>query len=582
MTIARATPLARRRAFTLLELIVAVGAVALIAVGIAAVFESVSRTVSGGKRVSRLNQFAALVERQMREDFKNMTRDGVLVIRHQYAFDAEPIPLHSEDASPRPRRTDEILFMKRGDFTSARSPTLPGVTASGSEAIIHYGYGTRLNPLEDYPGKSIGPSDPRYDRPHIADGRQPNRDYREGLELGSDADFDNPNRYAADWTLLRRVTLLVPPTSSNPNIPPASDTEYWDPLGIDRDDALDNEIQIGGQPAAASAFRSLAKHYFNGEFDTVRRAAQDPASWAPLVSSGIVDVATSDLAEIRRVIMDAGEYSWNIGDANFGDARAQFDPTSATYLLDNQYNANLNLTDLNNNLLHMHSWMEDLFPTDTSMSGGNIPQRPRYEPQVPDFVGMMETYGDDGSTTGRTREAYRMADQRVLSSAIFSAHCSEFIVEYSFGRRNTDDTSPAFGELVWHGLERDLALDGENIPAVRPYPFYVDPTDSGETPLNYPFFQTYTRLDGTTTQRELSGALVYGVQAWGAPGVERLVAHFGYTDPAYQPPGANDPETIPWQWPTLLRVTVTLADPADPSNEETFQFVFETPDGRVF
>jgi len=39
----------------------------------------------------------------------------------------------------------------------------------------------------------------------------------------------------------------------------------------------------------------------------------------------------------------------------------------------------------------------------------------------------------------------------------------------------------------------------------------------------------------------------------------------------------NVPETLPWKWPKLLRVTVTIADPIDPSFERTFQFIYDLP-----
>jgi hypothetical protein len=39
----------------------------------------------------------------------------------------------------------------------------------------------------------------------------------------------------------------------------------------------------------------------------------------------------------------------------------------------------------------------------------------------------------------------------------------------------------------------------------------------------------------------------------------------------------RSPENLPWPWPTMLRITVTLADPADPRIEQTFQFILRLP-----
>jgi prepilin-type N-terminal cleavage/methylation domain-containing protein len=74
-----------RRGFTLLEILVALGAVVVVAVGLASIFRSVGETVSAGRRLSRINQVSKLLEQQLRSDFGRMTRDGFLAIRQGYA-----------------------------------------------------------------------------------------------------------------------------------------------------------------------------------------------------------------------------------------------------------------------------------------------------------------------------------------------------------------------------------------------------------------------------------------------------------------------------------------------------------------
>jgi hypothetical protein len=83
--------------------------------------------------------------------------------------------------------------------------------------------------------------------------------------------------------------------------------------------------------------------------------------------------------------------------------------------------------------------------------------------------------------------------------------------------------------------------------------------------------------------------------------------YFGFTDPTFQPGtigpqrdefdferslsadeaarraqtgrlSLQDPDTIEWPWPKLLRVSITLADAGDPTIEQTFQFVFRLPE----
>jgi len=73
--------------FTIIEIMVTVGILVLVAAGVASVFTSISDTVNTGKRVSEINRFSAQLERVMRRDFENMTRDGYLVIANQYTND---------------------------------------------------------------------------------------------------------------------------------------------------------------------------------------------------------------------------------------------------------------------------------------------------------------------------------------------------------------------------------------------------------------------------------------------------------------------------------------------------------------
>src|SRR5690606_34047701 len=101
-----------------------------------------------------------------------------------------------------------------------------------------------------------------YARPQLAD---TNIHPGGRARLGNFTDPGNPNRYAADWTLLRHVTLLVPradPVELRP-----SQTGFarltMPAHGIEPNaySWLDSEIQVGGQPAASSVFRALAVQF---------------------------------------------------------------------------------------------------------------------------------------------------------------------------------------------------------------------------------------------------------------------------------------------------------------------------------
>jgi prepilin-type N-terminal cleavage/methylation domain-containing protein len=51
--------------FTLLETLVAIAAVVVVAAGLAAVFDSIGKTVAAGRRVSRVNEYGRLLEQQL-------------------------------------------------------------------------------------------------------------------------------------------------------------------------------------------------------------------------------------------------------------------------------------------------------------------------------------------------------------------------------------------------------------------------------------------------------------------------------------------------------------------------------------
>jgi prepilin-type N-terminal cleavage/methylation domain-containing protein len=114
-----------RRAFTLSEIVVAIGLLAIVGVVVGTIFASVGDTVTQGREVSNLNRFVARVERTMRNDFENMVREnGFMVIRNETTSlyngtnpTRLPVALTVTDPAPRPRRIDEIMF-----FAATSSP----------------------------------------------------------------------------------------------------------------------------------------------------------------------------------------------------------------------------------------------------------------------------------------------------------------------------------------------------------------------------------------------------------------------------------------------------------------------------
>jgi len=606
--------------FTLVELLVAIGSLVFVAVGIAGVFASIGDTVARGRSVSALSAYAAVLERQLREDFASMSREGFLVIRHELADEGNPVPLFAGQpiGAFRERRIDEILFFTDRPSRSAREPLAPGFVPEGSAARVYIGHGQRRR-------VDVDPSS-FYRRPDVGD---------ENLtgDLLGDPAAGNPNRFARSWTLLRHETALVQPGGALADRPPLS--------GALLAASDDNRLQIALQPAAESVFRSVNRLDFSGcgtffpSVSTIRETSASGAGTAtsfdsPLFASGLVDVATTSLDEIRAQVSASPALTIVPGP-----------PTEYAYLTPAE------LTDCGDYtgvpavvgpVGVQQAWMLDALPAPSHdvfvTLGGSGPFAPgvepgyatstrapderarvRYEPAAPD---LHTAFGQPSAV----ERAIRLADQQMLASSTLVPSCSEFIVEFSFGKTDED------GRLIWHGAEREIDVDRDGAfdPAiderVLPYPqYYKDvrgtpadragshfvpyrlrtpPTDSSapgvgdnpremtaEVPVGDPIAPglagDYADVGDRFASFPVLPEVVHGVED--ARG-DTLVSYFGYTLPFFDP---DDPDNdgdggdaaasdvMPWPWPELVRVTITLVDPADESIERTFQYVFPTP-----
>ena len=438
--------MARARAFTLIEVLLAVGAAAIIAVGIAAVFSATGDVITGGRRVSNFSRYAAQIEAQLRADAAAMTRDGYLLIRNEEAYDGEDIATFADQFPDqhRPRRIDELMFFVRGEYKTAREAMIPGFVARADAARIYYGHGTPVNPMAS--GDDPNDPDTVYNKPEITDVLGNGPFGYDADSVFGDADIEgNPLAYAADWTLLRHVLLLTQPRSTIPDIP------FNPPYGLAPINLDDTDRQVALQPAASHMFRALMGVIPD---PTIVIASEIRPGW-PQVPSGLIDIATTDLPEIRSIIvaMQTADqdpvYPWNItSKADFDAAVREWAPPP------------LNLADPNDvdRLVGIHEWMKEGLPALSHINEWDERVRMRAEPIAPNYVGVI---GD--TTLSDIEQIYRPADQLMLSSSNFVPNCTEFIVEWSFGEIYPFD-HPLHGQTVWHGLERRVDLDGDGDP----------------------------------------------------------------------------------------------------------------------
>lgn len=547
----------RTGAFTLLEVLVAVGAVALLTVGIAAIFSAIGKTVSGGRRVSVKVGMAAMIEQRLREDFSHITREGFMLIRQQVLdVDAngtitnqDAVELSSTDPAPRARRVDEILFFDRGTFHSSRLPLSDELVVTSNAARIYIGHGQRQSDRTNDPNALDA-----YRVPKLND-----RNATAGYKLG-DRTAGNPNRYASDWMLLRHQLLLVPPESADSSRVTRPFLTIADPTTpASRLLLRDKSGQIGGQPAIGGIFRCTNLFPFEMPNDEYLRPLPSPL--AHYYSSGLVDIASMDLSEVRSWVMTVVE------------APSAYIPNNngSNYIPIGQ-------TPLGSRLDVTHEWMNNALPTESdpmpqvTPRGDDVPgSRMRYEPLPPDLLGASST-GDV------MQDALARADQMILTSSNFVPRCSEFIVEWSFGDVDLG------GNIVWHGLDRVGDVNGDGLAAAneyvaRPYP-----------PLTPAGVAAYHRVPGDDgVLYPMTDRLIYGYPArdytdgpnsyTADPRASRiLTSHFGWVNTEVNPsPLAKAPPA--WAWPKLVRITLSyVTDAKKPNVEETLQFVLDVPD----
>ncbi|CAN5719072.1 hypothetical protein BH11PLA1_BH11PLA1_11530 [soil metagenome] len=614
-------PAAPQRGFTIIEMLVAVAAVALLTVGILQVFRSTATTVSSGRRVSNLLTYANLLERQLREDVSHMSRRGFLVIRNEQV-NAQTAP----GLAIRPHRVDDLIFFTEGRYTTVRNPVNPRVIATAPAARVYYGHGLRSDPREAFSSTPPALTDPDYAQyPYFT--------------------LPGANQYAKDWILARQVTLMAEPRSTQTSIP-----DPQDPIRViaPTSDQSDSAVQIAQVVAVPSIFRALARNTDISGTQSLRK--NDLTGGVPSLASGLVDIAAEDLSTVRDFITSPVKL------ADIRSAAPAFVSGGPTVQLGGR-------TQVADDLLEqMRAKMQDAFPAAEvgGALGGdaNAYRRIRVEETAPNALGVNFSAGDEVE-----RDKLR-SDQQMLAAHSFVPHCTGFIVEWSFGETIPAIASlvaPGAGRLIWYGYPRDTLLD-TNVVGERVLPYYQTvqqlqayvgdkaqtsqlftlrsaPTTSAGRPLtaryrpNPNMFDAAYRLPPLATDAGQHFALysyfgfsdpywppegVMNEAATATPTVPVIVtrdaridfldlasldvqnAGVNFADPERTAPTSiailardvnfntvyepqlgevlNVPQTLPWKWPKLLRITVTLADPKTPSFERTFQFVFDLPE----
>lgn len=237
------------RGFTLTELIVAVGAVALLTLGIGQIFSSVGRLVGSGAAIAETDQFARAIGSQMRKDFDGFAQlrpdETFMAIRCRRVGDLNgdgsatgserAVYLTPEDRQADIRdgilpyaagsraittRLDDIVFLafSGGDNSYSTAQRVTNSTTPATQvARIHYGHSLRPAPDRvffydpNFAGRNTS-NTPR--RLWFADGdfgsrpSDNNRFNTGGLEPTLQGKSTGRNEYAGQWLFSRHALLL--------------------------------------------------------------------------------------------------------------------------------------------------------------------------------------------------------------------------------------------------------------------------------------------------------------------------------------------------------------------------------------
>jgi hypothetical protein len=239
-------------------------------------------------------------------------------------------------------------------------------------------------------------------------------------------------------------------------------------------------------------------------------------------------------------------------------------------------------------------------------------RRVRVETYPPGLVEAMRDQASANTQAART-QAVRLADQQMLLNQAFITGVSEFVVEWSFGKRGLDQanrrnvtingvTQDVRNQILWHGLrptgeEIDAPTNASgwrrvHSAAVAPYRPAANRTGANDLPE-----QLVTDAQG----RPIVAAMIHGAQLdsqnpptddpdddrfsgatlGGTPAY--LMSYFGYSalDTADSASRTLTEEVVSVPLPRLLRFTFRLTDPQDPSIEQTYQVVIDLDDPGV-
>ena len=318
-----------RRAFTVVELLIAVVVMLAVIIATSKIFNTASKVSSTGEANADVLQQGTVIEEQMRRDLERLCRDGYMAIQcvavrndvNQVISPAANAPLLNPQLDANAiLRCDQIVFFTAGTETSARWAG-PGDLVSGGGgqqsrgARIYYGHGVQFPSLPNDPTSNPPGSNPASVIKPIITGVTPSPSgpkqvvpwtwfdpltTRLGWQYGTTTQAAGPRVLAnqpeaRQWVLARKAVLLADDGGRPIYYPEPSNLTVAGTQGPSSAPSIFGDRSFTG---AAGSDPS----YFQEMRDRNRISLSTNLIPSPMMQSGWVDVAASDFGKIRREI----------------------------------------------------------------------------------------------------------------------------------------------------------------------------------------------------------------------------------------------------------------------------------------
>ena len=512
----RSISIRTNRAFTLIELMVAVGLLLVVIVAVSRIFSTASKVASLGEAVNDILQESGAIELQIRSDFSRLDYDGVLVIqcvaiRNDANLLSQSSALLIDPTRPADAtiRCDQLVFFSKGTQTSARFAgnqdlgPFNGLARSNVSRIL-YGHGVQLPDLIPQGVTSSLRPDP------IAFEDRPLLPWSFDIVAGGNLDYEywwgggggvtnGTQPEAHDWTLARQAILLA--------------DDGGDLRRFHK--ATDSTPATYGNNLAVSLFEQA-------NLETVIMDANLLPN-SNIINSR-VDVAATNLNDIRKILAPVGSTTWRQRIVNgFFGSSAFYGPYAqlAGYVRSEKVAPSMNRQDV---MLTTPTLATNCssFMVDWTWGSYQVPGVVPYDslPNPPPAIPPTKWYG--------------FPDTEI------------FLPE-------PPPPPPQIPDPQWRGV-RTLTQD---LPSQPPDEWLINPSViEGVNPIIYPFgansrIKIYTAVFGFNGDKPV-------FQTLGSPDVQ------------------NRDDYTPW--PTALRITMQLHDPEKRIEQgKTLQLIVELP-----